>query len=78
MSEPVTVRLHRSLYSLECVEEAMRRFSSCATIQHQLEEDVIRVDFVSIHPKLSPEIVDIFCNQILQDTIQSARQHQEG
>ena len=77
MSMPITLKLHRSLYALECVEEAIVRFASCATIQHQIEEDQIRVDFLKIHPKLSEEIVDIFCNQILQDTIQSIRHHRE-
>lgn len=73
MAEPVTVRLHRSLYPSASVRRAAERFAGFGPTVEERDADVI-VTFAEVADRLRDRLPDEFRNHALFQVIVDARE----
>lgn len=67
-TEPVTVKLHRSLYTRQAIENAATVFADFATFAVGCEGDHYVVDVTDINRDVAGDVVAEFCNFSLANT----------
>lgn len=78
MAEPITLRLHRSLYRPDSVRAAAERFARLAEIEVAEEGDRIHVTLLPRDERVRARLADEFGNHALFQTIVDVRAAEGG
>jgi hypothetical protein len=68
MTDTVTVKLHRSLYTRKAIEDAATTFGDFATFAIVADGDHYVVDITDINTEVDGDVVAEFCNFSLANT----------
>jgi hypothetical protein len=74
VSEPQQVRFHRSLYTPEAVNEAVRAFADLAKLEVRVNPEDVLVVIDHAHPSVSGVIADELANFALSETVAQSRE----
>ena len=76
MSE--TIYFSESLYRREAVENSIKIYQQLAEFSLSADEKGLVVFVENIHPDLESELIDSFCNYVLNETIILSRKENGG
>ena len=67
-----------SLYRTEAIERTVAAYSSLAVFEIETQEDGVNVSISQMVPELREQLVDAFCNHVLNETIIVIRKERGG
>lgn len=73
-----TICFSESLYRREAVEKSIETYKETADFSLSIGEEGFVVSVEKIHPELEGELVDSFCNHVLNETIILSRKENGG
>ena len=74
MAEPQQIRFHRSIYSTEAIDEAVKAFADLAKIEVVRNADDVLVVIDHAHPSVTNVIADELANYALSETVARSRE----